>query len=155
MPALITLFTLSKFQLVWRRLCDIVLFPSCLVKHGLTDPPVLIKYRFEVTRVAPSTLQLRSKGRPSLPFSALSLLPSLSSALPRFLILPLPHFLCPGLLPPSFPSSPPSILHILSIRTVRVELQSQRLVRHFHSIEVWDAHASRTRCQPQPGTGAY
>ena len=33
--SLITLPTLAKFQLVWRRLCD-VLFPSCLVEHTLT-----------------------------------------------------------------------------------------------------------------------
>ena len=133
-PALITLPTLAKFQLVWRRLCDVVLLPSCLVKHSLTDASLLIEYRFQVPRVAPSTLQLRSRGRPSLPFSALSLLPSLSSALPRFLILPLPHFLCPGLLPPSFPSSPPSILHLPSIPEVQVELQSKQLTRHFHLI---------------------
>ena len=57
-PDLITLPTLVKFQLVWRRLCDVVLFPACLVKHGLTGAPLLIQNRFQVTRVAPSTLQL-------------------------------------------------------------------------------------------------
>ena len=41
------------------RLCDVVLFPSYLVKDGLTDAPLLIEYRFQVTRVALSTLQLR------------------------------------------------------------------------------------------------
>ena len=36
-PALITLLTLTKFQLVWRRLCDVVLFhSSCLSEHTLT-----------------------------------------------------------------------------------------------------------------------
>ena len=33
--ALITLPTLAKFQLVWRRFCDVVLFSSCLVEHTL------------------------------------------------------------------------------------------------------------------------
>ena len=56
--SLITLPTLAKFQLVWRRLCD-VLFPSCFVKHGLTDAPLLIENHFDVTQVAPSALQLR------------------------------------------------------------------------------------------------
>ena len=40
-PALITLPTLAKFQLVWRRLCDVVLFPSCLVEPTLTAICVL------------------------------------------------------------------------------------------------------------------
>ena len=36
-PALITLPTLARFQLVWRRPCDVMLFPfSCLVEHTLT-----------------------------------------------------------------------------------------------------------------------
>ena len=35
-PALITLPTLAKLQLVWGRLCDVVLFLSCLVEHTLT-----------------------------------------------------------------------------------------------------------------------
>ena len=66
---------------------DVVLLPSCLVKHGLTDAPLLVEYRFQVTRVAPSTLQLRSKGRRSLPRPCLaSSAPSLPScSLPRFL----------------------------------------------------------------------
>ena len=33
-PALITLLTLANFPLVWCRLCDVVLFPSCLVPYG-------------------------------------------------------------------------------------------------------------------------
>ena len=41
-PALITLPTLAKFQIVWRRICDVVLFPSsCLVEHTLTAVCVL------------------------------------------------------------------------------------------------------------------
>ena len=59
----------------------------------------------------------RSKGRTSVPSSALPrfLLPSFppSSYLPRFLLL-LPHFLRPASLPPSFSSTPPSILHLPS-----------------------------------------
>ena len=91
-PALITLSTLVKFQLVWRRLRDVVLFLSCLVKHGLTHAPLLREYRFQVTRVAPSTLQLRSKGRPAL----------LPSNFPS-------SFIPSTSLPPSFPAShPPS-----------------------------------------------
>ena len=34
-PAHITLPTLAKFQLVWRRLCDVVLFRSCLFEYTL------------------------------------------------------------------------------------------------------------------------
>ena len=124
-PALTTLPTLATFQLGWRRLCH-VLCPSCLVKHVLTHASLSIEYRFQVTRVAPSTLQVRSKGRPFLPPPCLasSLLPFLlrplclassflscltpppclasssSSALPRFLPPSLPPF-------PSF-TSPPS-----------------------------------------------
>ena len=43
--ALFTLPTLAKFQLVWRRICDVVLFPSCLVEHTLTAVCVLPEYR--------------------------------------------------------------------------------------------------------------
>ena len=43
-PALITLPTLAKFQLVWRRLYD-VLFPSCLVEHTLSSVCVLPEYQ--------------------------------------------------------------------------------------------------------------
>ena len=35
-PALTTLPHLAKFQLVWRRLCVVVLFASCLFEHTLT-----------------------------------------------------------------------------------------------------------------------
>ena len=35
-PAIITLRTLAKFHLAWRRLCDVVLFLSSLVEHTLT-----------------------------------------------------------------------------------------------------------------------
>ena len=41
-PALITLPTLAKFPLVWRRLCDVMLFPSCLVEHTLTATSALL-----------------------------------------------------------------------------------------------------------------
>ena len=45
-PDLITLPTLAKFQLVWRRLCHVVLFPfSYLVEHTLTVVCVLPKYQ--------------------------------------------------------------------------------------------------------------
>ena len=98
-PALITLPTPAKFQLVWRRLCAVVLFPFCLVKHGLTDAPLCIEYRFQDTRDAPSTLQLRSRGGPSLLYSALS----------RVLPPSLPPIVRSVSLPPSFPASlPPS-----------------------------------------------
>ena len=40
-PVLITSPTLAKFQLVWRRLCDVVLFPSYLVEDTLTVVCVL------------------------------------------------------------------------------------------------------------------
>ena len=44
-PALIPLPTLAKFHLVWRRLCDVVLFPSSrLFEHTLTAVCVLPKY---------------------------------------------------------------------------------------------------------------
>ena len=84
-PALITLPTSPSFR-SFGAASD-VLLPSCLVKHGLTDAPLLVEYRFQVTRVAPSTLQLRSKGRRSLPRPCLaSSAPSLPScSLPRFL----------------------------------------------------------------------
>ena len=83
-PPLIASPTLAKLELIYRRLCVVVLFPSCLVKHGLTDAPLLIEYRFQVTCVAPSTLQLRLKGRPSLSSSVLQrlLAPSLPPARP-------------------------------------------------------------------------
>ena len=34
-PALITLPHLANVQFVWRRLCDVVLFPRCLFAHVL------------------------------------------------------------------------------------------------------------------------
>ena len=40
-PALITLPTLARFLLVWRRLCDVVRLPSCLVEHTLMTVCVL------------------------------------------------------------------------------------------------------------------
>ena len=97
LPTLITIPTLAKVQLDRRRVGDVVLLPSCLVKHRLIDAPLLIIYRFQVTRVSPSTLALRSNGRPSLLSSALPrfLPPSLhpSYSLPCFLFPYLPHFL--------------------------------------------------------------
>ena len=39
----IILPTLAKFQLVWRRLCDVV-FPSTLC-HSLAYAPLLVEYR--------------------------------------------------------------------------------------------------------------
>ena len=117
-PALIALPTLAKFHVVWRRLFDVVLLPSCLIEHGLSDAPLLIEYRFQLIRVAPSTLQLRSKGRPSLRSSTFPrfLLPSLppSSSLPRFLHPSLPHFLHLGTLRHPALSYRPSSLHPLS-----------------------------------------
>ena len=45
-PALITLPTLGKFQLVWRRLRDVVLFrSSCLSEYTLTVVCALREYR--------------------------------------------------------------------------------------------------------------
>ena len=78
---------------------------------------LLIEYRFQVTRVAPSTLQLRSKDRPSLPPPCLA--PSLllflvsplclaSSFLPCLTSSAMPRFLPPSLPPPRpFSISPP------------------------------------------------
>ena len=44
---LISLSTLAKFQLVWRRLCDVVLFrPSYLFKHTLTAVCALPEYQY-------------------------------------------------------------------------------------------------------------
>ena len=43
-PAFITLHHLTKFQLVWRRLCDVVLFLSCLFEHTLTAVCVVHEY---------------------------------------------------------------------------------------------------------------
>ena len=40
--ALITLLTLAKFPFVWCRLCDAVLFTSCLVEHTLTAVCVIL-----------------------------------------------------------------------------------------------------------------
>ena len=91
--------TLAKSLLVWHRLCDVLLFPPCLVKYGLTDAPLLMEYRFQATRVAPSTLELRSQGRPSLRSSTLPrfLLPSLSPSFPS-------SFVLSASLAPSFPA---------------------------------------------------
>ena len=45
-PALITLPNIAKFQLAWRRLCDVVLFrSSCLFEHTLTAVCALPEYR--------------------------------------------------------------------------------------------------------------
>ena len=37
--------TSPSFQLVWHRLCDVVLFASCLSEHTLTAVCVLREYR--------------------------------------------------------------------------------------------------------------
>ena len=44
-PALITLSTLAKFHLVWRRPCNVGLFPSCLVEHTLPAVCELPEYQ--------------------------------------------------------------------------------------------------------------
>ena len=44
-PALITLPTLVKFQLVWRRLCDLLFRSSCLFEHTLTAVCALLEYQ--------------------------------------------------------------------------------------------------------------
>ena len=44
-PALITLPNLAKYSLVGRRLCDVVLFLSCIVEHTLTAICVLLSRR--------------------------------------------------------------------------------------------------------------
>ena len=45
-PALITLPNIAKFQLAWRRLCDVVLFrSSCLFEHTLTAVCALLEYQ--------------------------------------------------------------------------------------------------------------
>lgn len=49
--------TLARYHLVWGRLSDVVLFPSCLVRHGFTDAPLLIEHRFQATRVTRFALQ--------------------------------------------------------------------------------------------------
>ena len=43
--ALITLPTLAKFHLVWRRVCVVMLFPSCLFEHTLTAICVIPEYQ--------------------------------------------------------------------------------------------------------------
>ena len=155
-PALIILPTLPKFQLVWRRLCD-VLFPSFLVKYSLTDAPLLIEYRFQVTRVAPSTLRLRSRGRPSLPPPRLA--SSLLHSVVRSASLP-PYF--PVSIPP--PCLASSLLPILPPVNLPYPLRpggSGRVAKHaagmsFHLILsircplVW-----YTMCQPQPRKSSY
>ena len=138
--------------------CCLVLFPSCFVKHGLSDAPLLIEHRFQVTRVAHSTLQLRSRSQLSLPSSALPrfLAPSLppSSALPRFLLPSLPHFLSHASLPLCFPSSP-SILHLSSVPAVRAELQNKQLVGRFYLIEKIPTPLVHWVCRPQPRKSSY
>ena len=44
-PALITLPTLAKFHIVWRRLCDVAGFPSRLFEHTLTAVCILPGYQ--------------------------------------------------------------------------------------------------------------
>ena len=137
-PALFTLPTLAKFQLVWRRLCGVVLFASCLVKYGFTDAPLWIEYCFQVTRVAPSTLHLRSRGRPSLPppCVASSFLPLLLR--PRCLASSFLHCLTSSI--PVYPTLlPQSSVHPPASRRLdRVEFQSKQLIwRSFNLIWVW------------------
>ena len=79
-PALITLPTLTKFQLGWRRLCDVALFPSCLINTAFPMPCII-----RVSFASRSSCTLYS----SSSFEG----PTLSS------------FLHPDSLPPSFPSS--------------------------------------------------
>ena len=145
-PARITSPHHANFQLVWRSLCDAVLFSSCFFEHTLTAGRVLpggislvvntrcirifcdhlnilyIRpdlYSIEVRLELPGAdAAPRSKGRPSLPSSALprALLPSFSpsSSLPCFLLPPLPHCLRAASLQPSISSIPPSIFYLPS-----------------------------------------
>ena len=53
-PAVTTSPTLAKFQLVWRRFCDVVVFPSSLIRHSLTTVSSINFFR-----------SLASKGFPS------------------------------------------------------------------------------------------
>ena len=126
-PALITLPTLSKFQLVWRHLCDVVLFPSCLVKHGPTDASLLIEYRFKSLELHPLLFSFVRRAEPLFlapPCFASSLLLFLvrplclaSSFLPCLTSSALTRFL-----PPSLPPPRPSFI------SLRVELQNNQLV---------------------------
>ena len=84
LPTLITIPTLATVQLDRRRVGDVVLLPSCLVKHRLIDAPLLIIY-FEVSFSSHSSFTLYS--------CASFEWPTLSSVLR------------PASLPPSFPSS--------------------------------------------------
>ena len=83
-----------RVQLVWRSLCD-VLFPSCLIKHGLPDAPLLIVS-------FPSHLSCTLYSSVSLEGLTLS-----SSALPRVLPPSLPPSRETVSLPPPFPASLP------------------------------------------------
>ena len=45
MATLINLLTLAKFQVVWRRLCDVLFRSSCLFEHTLTSVCALHEYQ--------------------------------------------------------------------------------------------------------------
>ena len=102
----------SSHNLTYPRQVSVCSFGAAFVMlcfTPLASAPLFKKYRCQVTRVASCTL-------PSVSFEGLtrssSALPRFlppSPALPRFLLPSLSHFLRPASLPPSFPSSPPSI----------------------------------------------
>ena len=95
-PALITLPTLAKFQLVWCRLCCAVSLLPCQARPLRCSSIIKNLVLMPLDLYPLSTLELRSKGRPALPSSVLPrfLPPSLpsSSSLRRFLLSSLPHF---------------------------------------------------------------
>ena len=117
-----------------------MLFPSSLVKHGLTDAPsLLMEYRFQVARVAPFIDSSASYERPTL-FSFLrpaSLPPSFPSSLVLCLassFLPcLTSSALPRFRPPSRRPSRPSS-HLPSRFGSSCKASSWYQVRHFHLI---------------------
>ena len=140
-PALFTLSALAKFQLIWRRRCDAVLFPSCLVKHGLTDAPL------RCTLYSSASFEGSTLSPFALPRFLPPYLPPLSS-LARFLLPSLPHFLCPGSLPPSFPSSPPAVLDLPSGSSCKAS--GWYMIRFKYRVLTRLVH-----CQQQPRKSSY
>ena len=110
-PAIITLLTLATLRLVWRRLCDVVLFPSCLVEQGLLNAPLLI---CRVSFSSHSSCTLYSSASSEGPTLSSFLRPASRppSSFVRSVSLPssFPASHSPSV-PSSFPVDPPSFLH--------------------------------------------
>ena len=56
-PALIALPNLAKFQIVWRRLCDVLFRSSCLFEHTLTAVCALPEYQSVVNILCTKTFR--------------------------------------------------------------------------------------------------